>query len=358
MFPLEFPKRVLGRANPKEVVADPYCGRGTTVYAARMLGLRGFGVDTSPVAVAISRAKLVSTTVSAVMQTYDRLMESVARANCPTGEFWDLAYHPDTLKTLCRLRSALIASASTRGANEPGSVAMLRAITLGALHGPLRANRVQGIYFSNQMMRTFSSKPGYAVRFWENNGLVPQPTDVRGIIRERASRIVRDTDVPDAIGQVIAGDSRETSTWESLSGRIRWVVTSPPYYGMHTYEEDQWLRVWFLGGLDHVRYRNPNQLSHSNQEVFANSMAKVWDCIGDKAHPDLLMAVRFGAIQSRKSNYRQIMRDSLKASRHPWRLVSGRAAGAADYGRRQALSMGERAKSTSIEEHDFYVMLS
>lgn len=70
------------------------------------------------------------------------------------------------------------------------------------------------------------------------------------------------------------------------------------------------------------------------------------------------MAVRFGAVRSRKSNYRQIMRDSLKASRHSWRLVSARATGAAGSGRRQVLSMGARAKSPSIKEHDFYVRLS
>nr|MBP9900761.1 site-specific DNA-methyltransferase [Verrucomicrobiota bacterium] len=39
MFPLEFPERVLRAAGARELVADPYCGRGTTIYAARLRGL-------------------------------------------------------------------------------------------------------------------------------------------------------------------------------------------------------------------------------------------------------------------------------------------------------------------------------
>ena len=43
---------------------------------------------------------------------------------------------------------------------------MLRAICLGALHGPLSKSPDQRGYFSNQMPRTFASKPDYSVRFW------------------------------------------------------------------------------------------------------------------------------------------------------------------------------------------------
>src|SRR5690606_41868113 len=40
MFPLEFPLARLARAKPGEWVLDPFCGRGTTMYAARLRGLR------------------------------------------------------------------------------------------------------------------------------------------------------------------------------------------------------------------------------------------------------------------------------------------------------------------------------
>lgn len=358
MFPLAFPARVLRSAGNKDLVADPYCGRGTTIYAARLRGLLSYGVDTSPVAVAVSRAKLSSTSLSAVMQAYDRLLESVPRAETPSGRFWKLAFHEETLSVLCRLRSALRRSSRNKGSSESGAVVMLRAVALGALHGPLNSHGLPGSYFSNQMLRTFAPKPDYAVRFWNTKGLKPHPADVREIIRKRAKNIL-DGFVPiGSQGQIIAGDSRKKESWEMLPRKISRVITSPPYYGMNTYEEDQWLRMWFLGGPSAVRYGNKNQLSHHSPEDFAKSMARVWDNVGNHARSDIIMAVRFGAIGSHKSDYRQIMADSLEFSRHHWRLVSTRAAGDAADGRRQAMSMGSRAKSSSIEERDFYVRLS
>ena len=35
---------------------------------------------------------------------------------------------------------------------------------------------------------------------------------------------------------------------DQLPGPIRLVVTSPPYLDVTNFEEDQWLRLWFLGG--------------------------------------------------------------------------------------------------------------
>jgi hypothetical protein len=33
-------------------------------------------------------------------------------------------------------------------------------------------------------------------------------------------------------------------------GRVDCVVTSPPYFDVTNYEEDQWLRLWYLGDKD------------------------------------------------------------------------------------------------------------
>lgn len=83
MFPLEFPLRILRRHRRARVVLNPFCGRGTTLFAARIRGLRGVGIDTSPVAISISQAKLASAT------THDTHAAQSAQANafhCPTSE--------------------------------------------------------------------------------------------------------------------------------------------------------------------------------------------------------------------------------------------------------------------------------
>ena len=171
MFPLEFPERVLRAAGARELVADPYCGRGTTIYAARLRGLRSYGIDTSPVAVAISRAKVASTSLSAVMQAYDRLLNAV-----PWAEKTDrpiLAAGISLGDAVCALSTTRCAASflEANDAAESDAVTMLRAMALGALHGPLNAAGLPGSYFANQMPRTFAPKPDYAVRFWTERGL-------------------------------------------------------------------------------------------------------------------------------------------------------------------------------------------
>lgn len=96
MFPLRFPCGVLQRwAEPGDIVLDPFCGRGTTNYASRILGLPTFGVDSSPVAVAISGAKLANTTPSVIVWEAERILgERPVPSSLPSGEFWELAYHP------------------------------------------------------------------------------------------------------------------------------------------------------------------------------------------------------------------------------------------------------------------------
>lgn len=47
---------------PGELIADPFCGGGTSMLAARQLGRRGWASDIDPVAVAIARARMAQMT--------------------------------------------------------------------------------------------------------------------------------------------------------------------------------------------------------------------------------------------------------------------------------------------------------
>ena len=67
MFPLSFPLAILAEANRGEWVLDPFCGRGTTLYAARKLGLPAVGIDSNEVASAIAAAKMVAAAPEAIV---------------------------------------------------------------------------------------------------------------------------------------------------------------------------------------------------------------------------------------------------------------------------------------------------
>src|SRR5262245_38221502 len=78
MFPLEYPLKIL-RNHPADKVVDPFCGRGTTVYAARIKGVAVVGVDISPIAVAIAGSKLSTIDGSVAVDLASKILERRAR---------------------------------------------------------------------------------------------------------------------------------------------------------------------------------------------------------------------------------------------------------------------------------------
>lgn len=349
MFPLEFPHGILRYAPKDAVVLDPFCGRGTTNYAARFLKRTSFGIDSSPIAVAIARAKLASARPDDVLRLAHRILRNEAGGDpaLPQGEFWQHAFHPETLRQVCLLRDALAKSRSDV-AN------LLRGLVLGCLHGPLTKDAKNASYFSNQMPRTFASKPAYSVRYWRQRKLVAPPIDVIVPIRKKLERICCNGEMLDwQDGLVVHGDSTKASAYKNLPDSISHVVTSPPYYGLVTYVQDQWLRHWFLGGPDSIEYRNAAQVSHRSPDAFTLDLAKVWNHCGRRLKPSGKMVIRFGSIGSRECDAKGILRASLDASNHHWRIVRVEDVGSASLGKRQAHTMG--ASSEAATEHDFTV---
>lgn len=351
MFPLEYPIRVLRKYKPsKAVVADPFCGRGTTLFAARSLGLSSFGVDSSPVAVAIAQAKLCQVDLESVLLLAGTLISNETVTDVPDNDFFRSAFHPDVLQKVCAIRQGLLNIHQHTDASV-----LLRAAMLGCLHGPLSKTPGNQSYFSNQMPRTFASKPEYSVKYWIARELQAPNMDVLQVLRRKISRIpVPEVKPGISFENVILGDSRHENSLPVGALNFSAVVTSPPYYGMRTYVEDQWLRNWFLGGPDYVAYGNPEQLQHTGKAVFAESLGEVWHNMARSTASDLHMYVRFGIIPSASVNAKDLMLSSLESSAIGWRVVSVRAADTANAGKRQASQMA--AKSDAAVEYDFHVV--
>ena len=348
MFPLEFPLEILRtHAKCHHSVLDPFCGRGTTNFAARLLGLTSLGVDSSPVATAITAAKLVHVSASEIVSEARDIFANVDPSEIPSGEFWEWAYHPEVLLELCQFRSAFLENCST-----PARTA-LRGIILGALHGPRQ--KIFQSYFSNQSPRSYAPKPAYATRYWEARALLPVRVDVIDIIERRANRYY--SSVPDGKGKVRLRDSRELDSLlpEEDNIRFSWVITSPPYYGMRTYIPDQWLRYWFLGGSDRVDYTSERQIVHSSPDDFAEDLHKVWNNVATACAPDATLIVRFGGITTRQIDSLELAKASLKDS--VWHLVTCHNAGSALEGKRQANGF-LRNRSKPVIEYDLWAQLA
>lgn len=334
MFPLEFPYSILSKKSEQGLfVLDPFCGRGTTNFAARLLSMPCLGIDSNPVAIAISQAKMVDVTPAEILSELENIMfASKEPKEIPSDEFWALAFHTDVLKEICRIREVLLTSS-----DSPARIA-LRAIMIGALHGPM--NKGSRSYFSNQAPRTYAPKPRYAANYWRSKGILPERVDIFNIIKVRAERYFGNR-IPSVLSAFVLGDSRNNQSYIKLDAilkkagqKVSWIVTSPPYYGMRTYYADQWLRNWFLGGPDKVDYFGAEQLEHSSPIVFTENLRQVWRNSATLCADDAFMAVRFGGINDRKVDYEAIVVNSFKDT--PWEVFSIRDAGVPPRGRRQA----------------------
>lgn len=344
MFPLDFPLNILKRrAREGDHVLDPFCGRGTTNFAARLVGLSSLGVDSSPVAAAITASKLVVVAVNDILAEARQILSERETHQVPAGEFWQWAFHSTVLDSLCKFREAFLEDCSK------ASRIALRGIILGALHGPKQ--KTFPSYFSNQCPRSYAPKPSYAKRYWQDRGLVPEPVDILAIIERRAERYYNE--LPNVTGTVRLADSRNVNALQPVRPGIRfnWVITSPPYYGMRTYISDQWIRNWFIGGPDTVVYTTGDQIVHSSPADFAANLRQVWRNAASVCSRDAGMIIRFGGITDRRVNPLDLIKDSLSES--GWRITTIRKAGSAAEGKRQADAF-LRTKTKPMTEYDVW----
>jgi hypothetical protein len=330
------------------VVLDPFCGRGTTIYAARRFGMVAWGFDTSPIAVAIARAKLAGTSLEDVATLIDKLLASEPR-RVPQTAFFRVAFSRGTLREVCSLREGLM-----RLKKDTDASVLVRAAALGCLHGPRSKTMEGAAYFSNQMPRTFSTKPDYSLRYWKEKGLNAPKVSAKDVLLRKLKRILEVKEAQcGTFDQILCADAAETVAYEKIAKNFSVVVTSPPYYGMRTYIQDQWLRMWFLGGPEDIDYLADEQLRHSGQDSFIEALAGVWRNVHGSEADDLHMYVRFGSVPSIESDAKRIMRASLEEA-GGWRVTSTRTAKDAHAGKRQADQMARG--SQPAEEYDFHIV--
>lgn len=318
MFPETFAETWLDRlTRPGDVVLDPFCGRGTLPFQALLMGRRGVGCDVNPVAYCVTRAKTNAPALGLVDRRLDNLEREYrarryerARLELPTFFRW--TYRPETLRQVLYLRERLRWSDSNVDA-------MIAALGLGALHGETNKSPC---YLSNQMPHTISTKPAYSVRFWKKRGYRPPRRDVFDLLRGRA-RYRYETPPPDTRGFALLADMRKLPRLAAqIPSPVQCVITSPPYLNVTNFEEDQWLRLWFLGGPPRPTYRRVSKDDrHEGRDGYWRFIADMWRSIGrilaDRAH----VVIRLGAVREPPERLLEMLVGTALASGRRTRLA-------------------------------------
>lgn len=233
-------------SEPGDTVMDPFCGRGTTLLETRLLGRIPVASDLNPIAIALACAKNVAIERSEVEQRltelehgYDRLLY-LPEAQVQ-GDSIQLIYHPGTLAQLCYLRRNLVHS-------RLESDQFLLGALLGVMHGSERQDGSSG-YASISMPNTFSMAPNYVRRFVATNQLSREERNVFKILRGKLERLFRQDSPVGCQGTVVSSDAKklaENAELQKYKGRVKLVLTSPPYLDVVNYAKLNWIRAWLL----------------------------------------------------------------------------------------------------------------
>ncbi len=170
---------------------------------------------------------------------------------------------------------------------------MIAALALGSLHGESdRSAR----FLSNQMPHTISTKPDYSVRFWKKYKLRAPKRDAFQLIREQIPYRYA-SGRPANRGVIFHMDMRDLPRRLPESQRdIRCVVTSPPYFDVTNYAEDQWLRLWFLGGPETpMRHGFSRDDRHGAVDKYWMMLADMWRTLGQVLGRNASVVIRVGA---------------------------------------------------------------
>jgi hypothetical protein len=294
MFPPVFVREQVSRyTRLGDVVLDPFSGRGTTLLEAGLRKRIGLASDVNPVAVCVTGAKANIPSLALVRSRIEEIRGEFKKADTKDLEserqelpaFFQKAFYYLTMREILFLRRSL----DWHGNSVDRFIA---ALALGSLHGEM--DRSQS-YFSNQMPRTISTKPGYSLRFWKDRKLYARRRRVFDIMEQRANlRLGRVA--PPRDGVAVTSDVRRLSAvlspWERS---VKLVVTSPPYLNVTDFEEDQWLRLWFLGGEPApTRGRVSRDNRYGSATRYWRFLAEAWKGIANLLAPDAVIVCRIG----------------------------------------------------------------
>lgn len=345
MFPETFVEKHLAASRHDGVVFDPFCGRGTTIFESLLRGRDAAGSDVHPVAVCISGAKCDPPSCDELLARIDVLQGAftppeVEEMSEKLMAFFALCFHPETYGQLRFLRQQL----DWQGNRTDRFIA---ALCLGSLHG--ESHRSPN-YFSNRMPRTISTKPGYSVRWWQRNGYVPPFRDVFDILRYMVVYRFR-TPPPERRGAIALADARNVDReFPSLAGQVTDVITSPPYLDTTNYREDQWLRLWFLGGGATSSYSRQDA-RHYNKAIYWKFLEEAWRGLAPLLAVEARLVIRIGGRREEKNEMLNSLHETLARSLS--RTVNPVDFGVTTSVKRTQANSFRGAKASPTVEHDF-----
>lgn len=301
MFPVDFALDVISNYSGEgDLVVDPFCGRGTSLYAAGALDRKAFGIEINAVGWSYASTKVGPAGRDLVMRRLKAIARKASKTDLPDlPRFFVKAYAPDVRRFLVQAREEL---------DWQNDVVDRTAMSMLLLYA--HGNRKNA--FSNQMRQTKAMSPAYALRWWDERDLNPPKLDPIDFLESRLRWRYRHGSPDFSDVTTLHGDSTVVLKSHDLEGQ-RWslLLTSPPYMKVANYHYDQWIRLWLLGGLPRpIVNGGENQSWFGNREKYKTMLSSVFSILAKTARRNAVVYVRTDA----RKETRNITIDVLKGA--------------------------------------------
>lgn len=242
-LPRFFIERLTG---PRDVVYDPFMGRGTTLLEAALLGRVPAGNDINPLSRMLLKPRLCPPALQDVAKRLSEIPWSGASQSLPFREDLLVFYHAETLREITGLKEYLLERAADGKLDTVDE--WIRMVALNRLTGH------SGGFFS-----VYTLPPNQAVslksqeKINRDRNQTPPRRDVPKLILKKSKSLLQDltAETRASLNGARAGsmllNSPAADTPELPSDRVSLVVTSPPFLDVVDYAGDNWLRCWFAG---------------------------------------------------------------------------------------------------------------
>ena len=238
MFPVSFPfDAISGLTDPGDVVLDPFCGRGNSLFCAMAQKRGAVGIDENPLAYLYSAVRCnLDVSEDKVISRLHEIGNKVGRWDGKSRTpFQTKAWSPKVRGFLRAARRELY------WRTDDVDRVLMGFIVLHA------QDKLSQSGLSNSLPTTIACSPAYAVRWWKGKGLDKPPSiDPVEALADKIKRRYQ-FGVPDLKnGQAYEGDSRKIlKGMDPLGASL--LITSPPYRRVADYWNDHWIRLWMLG---------------------------------------------------------------------------------------------------------------
>ena len=264
------------------IVADPFCGSGTTAVETRLAQREALGLDMNPLSVFVARTKcsVLNVKVIQLENSYRTLTERLLARRKSSRKYSRLAeisntdlnylnawFHPRVLDELDSIYAAIRASSGGE----------IRDFFLVCISNILR--RVSWQKADDLRIR----KEAKSVN--DLNVTTEFLEEIQRSMRLIVAFLRQERACPRNDVSIQEGDAKNLSTlWSAWKNKIDLVITSPPYATALPYLDTDRLSLCFLGLLPRSKHRQWDQHMIGNREITEKTRKMYWEEFTSQNH--------------------------------------------------------------------------